>query len=89
MSGGSDCGSVKGASPDLYCTMCEIQFEEKLPLEEHLKSHRPYSCEVCDKRFSQKCNLITHMRLHTGGEMGTHILRDSLGYVLFSLALWV
>ena len=65
-SGGSDSGSTKGASPDLYCSTCEIQFEEKLPLEEHLKSHRPYSCEVCDKRFSQKCNLITHMRLHTG-----------------------
>ena len=66
VSGGSDNGSTKGASPDLYCSMCEIQFEEKMPLEEHLKSHRPYSCEVCDKRFSQKCNLITHMRLHTG-----------------------
>ena len=80
VSGGSDCGSVKGASPDLYCTMCEIQFEEKLPLEEHLKSHRPYSCEVCDKRFSQKCNLITHMRLHTGGKIGAKILSDRLGY---------
>lgn len=55
-----------GVNPDLYCITCELQFEDKSGLEEHQKSHRPYSCEVCEKRFSQKCNLITHMRLHTG-----------------------
>lgn len=55
-----------GATAETYCNLCEIQFDEKAGLEEHLKTHRPYSCEVCEKRFSQKCNLITHMRLHTG-----------------------
>jgi uncharacterized Zn-finger protein len=41
-------------------------FEDKSLCEEHVKTHRPFSCEICEKRFSQKCNLVTHMRLHTG-----------------------
>jgi uncharacterized Zn-finger protein len=52
--------------PSLYCTTCEVVFEDKALCEEHVKTHRPFSCEICEKRFSQKCNLVTHMRLHTG-----------------------
>jgi len=55
-----------GVDPSLYCTTCETSFEDKAVTEEHLKTHRPFSCEMCEKRFSQKCNLVTHMRLHTG-----------------------
>lgn len=55
-----------GVDPSLYCTTCEIKFEDKILCEEHVKTHRPFSCEICEKRFSQKCNLVTHMRLHTG-----------------------
>lgn len=64
--GGEEKACPPGVNPDLYCNLCEVQFDDKTGLEEHLKSHRPYSCEVCEKRFSQKCNLITHIRLHTG-----------------------
>ena len=55
-----------GVDPSLYCTTCEVKFEDKTLCEEHVKTHRPFSCEICEKRFSQKCNLVTHMRLHTG-----------------------
>ena len=55
-----------GVDPSLYCTTCEVKFEDKTVCEEHVKIHRPFFCEICEKRFSQKCNLVTHMRLHTG-----------------------
>ena len=55
-----------GGQSELYCASCDVQFDEKSTLSDHVKSHKPYACEVCEKRFSQKCNLITHMRLHTG-----------------------
>ena len=55
-----------GVDPSLYCTTCEVKFEDRTVCEEHVKTHRPFSCELCEKRFSQKCNLVTHVRLHTG-----------------------
>ena len=48
------------------CSACDIGYGDKASLEEHLKTHRPFTCDICEKRFSQKCNLITHQRLHTG-----------------------
>ena len=53
-------------SNELYCPPCDIQFGDMSGLEEHLKTHRPFTCDICEKRFSQKCNLVTHQRLHTG-----------------------
>ena len=61
-----------GTEPSSYSTACDpaATFEDKASNppgeQEHLKAHRPFSCEVCEKRFSQKCNLVTHLRLHTG-----------------------
>lgn len=55
-----------GSDPPNYCMTCDLSFEDKTVTEEHLKQHRPFSCEICEKRFSQKCNLVTHIRLHTG-----------------------
>ena len=55
-----------GVDPSQYCAPCDTSLEDKSVAEDHVKTHRPFSCEMCDKRFSQKCNLVTHMRLHTG-----------------------
>ena len=49
-----------------YCSACDVRFEDKAAMEEHMKTHRPFPCEICERRFSQKCNLVTHLRLHTG-----------------------
>ena len=71
--GGQILGSVEatrtataGVDPSLYCATSDTSFEDRTAAEDHIKTHRPFSCEMCDKRFSQKCNLVTHMRLHTG-----------------------
>ncbi|XP_061587280.1 zinc finger protein 286A-like isoform X2 [Cololabis saira] len=58
-----------GASQFLFCRRCGVQFEERVKMVEHMKTHikeKPYSCPDCGKRFINESYIQIHQRIHTG-----------------------
>lgn len=59
------------------CIVCEVKFNEKSQLEDHIREHKatlesePIQCMHCEKLFSKFNNLIRHLKTHE--ENKTHL----------------
>ncbi|XP_055941979.1 zinc finger protein 426-like [Argiope bruennichi] len=51
------------------CTLCPKEFNQKIHLDVHYRTHtgeKPFVCDFCGQAFTQKGNRDVHYRTHTG-----------------------
>jgi hypothetical protein len=56
---------IKVESTGFVCEYCNLPFNCKSLLDDHVRRHKPFPCLVCDKRFSTSGILKAHALVHT------------------------